>query len=71
MLFEPMNIKGMDLRNRFVRSATGDRSADTWGNVSEMQIRLYEALSAGGVGLNSWKRLSEVAMLILSRSAGR
>lgn len=51
ILFESLNLKGMQLRNRFVRSATGDCCADKFGNVSEKQIRLYEELSAGGVGL--------------------
>jgi 2,4-dienoyl-CoA reductase-like NADH-dependent reductase (Old Yellow Enzyme family) len=51
ILFESMNIKGIQLRNRFVRSATADRCADKFGNVSEKQIELYEELSAGGVGL--------------------
>jgi len=51
ILFESLNIKCMQLRNRFVRSATGDCCADKFGNVSEKQIRLYEELSGGGVGL--------------------
>ncbi|MFC1816446.1 NADH:flavin oxidoreductase [Thermodesulfobacteriota bacterium] len=51
ILFEPMRIKNMELRNRFVRSATYDGCADRNGHVSEKQIRLYEELAGGGVGL--------------------
>ncbi len=50
-LFETMKIKGMELRNRFVRSATYDGRADRNGNVTEQQIRLFENLAHGGVGL--------------------
>ena len=51
ILFEPMSIKGMELRNRFVRSATYDGCADRSGHVSEVQINIFSELSAGGVGL--------------------
>ena len=40
----------MALRNRFVRSATGDNCAD-FGFVTERQIRLFSDLAEGGVGL--------------------
>jgi 2,4-dienoyl-CoA reductase-like NADH-dependent reductase (Old Yellow Enzyme family) len=51
ILFEPMKIKSMALRNRFVRSATYDGCADKNGNVTENQIDLYSLLAEGGVGL--------------------
>ena len=51
ILFEPMRIGDMKLRNRFVRSATYDGCTDSKGYVSEKQIRLYEELAIGGVGL--------------------
>jgi 2,4-dienoyl-CoA reductase-like NADH-dependent reductase (Old Yellow Enzyme family) len=51
ILFETVKIKGMELRNRFVRSATYDGCADRSGNVTEKQIRLFEKLAQGGVGL--------------------
>jgi 2,4-dienoyl-CoA reductase-like NADH-dependent reductase (Old Yellow Enzyme family) len=51
ILFEPMKIKDMDLRNRFVRSATYDGCADRIGHVSEKQINIFEELSEGGIGL--------------------
>lgn len=50
ILFEPTKIKSMDLRNRFVRSATYDGCADK-GSVTEKQISLYASLAEGGVGL--------------------
>jgi len=51
ILFEPVKIKNMELRNRFVRSATGDGAAEKTGYVSERQIDLYSKLADGGVGL--------------------
>jgi 2,4-dienoyl-CoA reductase-like NADH-dependent reductase (Old Yellow Enzyme family) len=53
MLFEPSRIKGLEISNRLVRSATCDGCAEENGLVSERQIRLYEALAQGGVGLIS------------------
>ena len=51
ILFEPMKIKGMELRNKFVRSATYDGCAERPGYVSEKQIKLFSDLADGGVGL--------------------
>ncbi|MCK4828303.1 hypothetical protein KA005_71905 [bacterium] len=51
ILFEPVKIKNMAFRNRFVRSATYDGSADRNGNVSEKQIKIFSKLASGGVGL--------------------
>lgn len=50
ILFEPAKIKNLELRNRFVRSATYDGCADD-GFVTDKQVNLYTALSRGGVGL--------------------
>lgn len=50
ILFESIKIKNMDLRNRFVRSATYEGCADD-GYVTDKQVDLYAALSKGGVGL--------------------
>jgi 2,4-dienoyl-CoA reductase-like NADH-dependent reductase (Old Yellow Enzyme family) len=50
ILFEPIKIKNMELRNRFVRSATYEGCADD-GYVTDKQVNLYETLSKGGVGL--------------------
>jgi 2,4-dienoyl-CoA reductase-like NADH-dependent reductase (Old Yellow Enzyme family) len=51
ILFDPVKIGNMALRNRFVRSATYDGCADSTGHVSEKQIELFSDLAAGGVGL--------------------
>jgi 2,4-dienoyl-CoA reductase-like NADH-dependent reductase (Old Yellow Enzyme family) len=51
ILFEPVKIKGMEVPNRFVRSATYDGCADKHGYVSEKQIRLFSELAEGGIGL--------------------
>jgi 2,4-dienoyl-CoA reductase-like NADH-dependent reductase (Old Yellow Enzyme family) len=51
VLFDPVEIKGMALRNRFVRSATYDGCAERNGHVSERQLGMYEELARGGVGL--------------------
>ena len=51
ILFEPMKIGRLRLRNRFVRSATYDGCADKAGHVTDQQIHLYEELAKGGVGL--------------------
>lgn len=51
ILFEPMRIKNMELRNRFVRSATFESCASKSGKVSEKQIEIFNELAKGGVGL--------------------
>lgn len=51
ILYEPVKIKNMETRNRFVRSATYDGLAEKNGRVSENQIRLFSDLADGGVGL--------------------
>ncbi len=50
-LFEPYRIGKLELRNRFVRSATWDGSADESGAVTDASIALYQKLGQGGVGL--------------------
>lgn len=51
ILFEPAKIGKMDLRNRFVRSATAEGCADKNGYVTENLIDLFSKLAEGGVGL--------------------
>ncbi|UCH22314.1 MAG: NADH:flavin oxidoreductase [Deltaproteobacteria bacterium] len=51
ILFEPAKIKNMELRNRFVRSATYDACAQSSGQVSDAQIKLFADLASGGGGL--------------------
>ena len=49
-IFEPFNINGMVVKNRFVRSATMDHFAEN-GMVSDTEIDLYRELACGEVGL--------------------
>ncbi|MCU0595290.1 MAG: NADH:flavin oxidoreductase [Desulfobacterota bacterium] len=51
VLFESVNLKGMALRNRFVRSATYDGCAERNGHVSQKQLEMFGDLARGGVGL--------------------
>jgi len=51
ILFDPIQINGMKITNRFVRSATNDRRADLNGKVTDLLIDWYATLAAGGVGL--------------------
>ena len=49
--FDPIVIAGVELRNRFMRSATWDASATDDGDVTDTSVRIFEALARGGVGL--------------------
>ncbi len=51
VLFQPAPIKNLQIKNRFVRSATYDGCAKLTGHVSERQIALITALAEGGIGL--------------------
>jgi len=51
VLFKPYKIGKMEIRNRFMRSATTSYWSDENGVVRPEIIRLYEGLSKGGVGL--------------------
>ncbi len=50
-LFETTRIKGVQLKNRFVRSATWERLATDDGRMTEPLFRIYENLAKGQVGL--------------------
>lgn len=50
-LFEPTNINGMTLKNRFVRSATWEGMADDDGKCNSKMVELMRNLAKGGVGL--------------------
>jgi 2,4-dienoyl-CoA reductase-like NADH-dependent reductase (Old Yellow Enzyme family) len=50
-LFEPYKISGLELKNRFVRSATWDDTADSAGYVTDDSLALYRKLGQSGVGL--------------------
>jgi len=51
ILFTPIKIKNLELPNRFVRSATGDRFTEGAGFVADRKIALYQELAEGGIGL--------------------
>ena len=51
VLFEPIEIHGMQLENRFVRSATHDAGSNERGEITDKTIELYSRLAQGGVGL--------------------
>ena len=51
VLFEPAVIHSMELKNRFVRSATHDACSSDRGEVTDDTIGLYSELAAGGAGL--------------------
>ncbi len=50
-LFDRTKIKGLELKNRLVRSATNEEMADRDGFPTERLFALYERLAKGGVGL--------------------
>lgn len=50
-LFKPYHIGELEIRNRFIRSATTSAWSDENGVVRDEMIRYYDELAAGGVGL--------------------
>ena len=51
ILFEPVKIGSMMVKNRFVRSATAERAVDEKGFVTDDMLNLYRRLAEGGVGM--------------------
>lgn len=51
ILFEPYKVKNLALENRLIRSATSESLSDPDGRVTDAQIKLYERLAGGGIGL--------------------
>ncbi len=51
ILFEPGKIGNMELKNRFVRSATVESLCTDDGRITEAYVRAYERLAKGGVAL--------------------
>jgi len=51
ILFEPVKVGSMIVKNRFVRSATAERAVDEKGFVTDAMLDLYRRLSEGGVGM--------------------
>lgn len=50
-LFDAYYINNLELRNRLVRSATFDGTADVTGAATDESVKPYRALGHGGVGL--------------------
>lgn len=51
ILFKPIEIHGMRLKNRFVRSATHDGCSTIQGEFTDKTFELYARLAQGGAGL--------------------
>ncbi len=51
MLFDPSEIGSLRIKNRIIRSATYEKSADIDGFVTDRIIELYRILAKGGSGL--------------------
>ncbi|UCF78016.1 MAG: NADH:flavin oxidoreductase [Candidatus Eiseniibacteriota bacterium] len=51
VLFTPARIGPMEIKNRFVRSATNDRMVADDGAVTDEAVDFYRSLARGGVGL--------------------
>lgn len=52
ILFEPLNLGDVEIKNRFVQSATFESMATERGEVTDPLIRRYRKLAKGEVGLN-------------------
>ncbi|MFC1942312.1 hypothetical protein ACFLWU_03740 [Chloroflexota bacterium] len=50
-MFEPITIGNLELKNRFMRSATWDATADETGAVTDISVELYRRLGEGDIGL--------------------
>ena len=51
ILFESVNIGKMEVKNRFVRSATAESACGETGAVTDELVDIYRELAKGGVGL--------------------
>lgn len=50
-LFAPIKIGTLELKNRLVRSATWDATADNQGAVTDQSVAIFRELGRGGIGL--------------------
>lgn len=48
-LFDKTNLKNLNMKNRFIRSATHDGFADKEGRITDKLISLYEKVASGGI----------------------
>ena len=51
ILFEPVQVNGIEIRNRLVRSATNIGAADDQGFVTDAHLDSYRAMANNGIGL--------------------
>lgn len=51
IVLQPYRINSLKLRNRIMRSATWDGTADERGEVTPDSMAIYRALASGGIGL--------------------
>jgi len=51
MFLKPKKIGSMEIKNRFVRSATFEGMATEDGYITDKHLKLYKDLAKGGVGL--------------------
>ena len=51
VLFEPCQIGSLEIKNRFLRSATWDATADITGRVTGASVEIYRGLGEGNIGL--------------------
>lgn len=49
-IFEKVNVGGITLKNRIIRSAIQEGSADQDGHITEKLISIYEKIAEGGAG---------------------
>ena len=49
--FSPLKIGKLEIKNRFMRSATWDGTADEQGRVTDASVQVFRDLARGGVGL--------------------
>lgn len=49
-IFEPVDLKNLNIKNRLVRSATWEGIANPDGSITEESYEIYEELAKGGVG---------------------
>ncbi|MBQ7705768.1 MAG: NADH:flavin oxidoreductase [Selenomonadaceae bacterium] len=49
-IFEPVEMKNLQLKNRLIRSATWEGIADSDGCIDEKTYKIYSELAKGGVG---------------------
>ncbi|MFA5795206.1 MAG: NADH:flavin oxidoreductase [Candidatus Brocadiia bacterium] len=50
VLFEPVRISNIEVKNRIVRSATAERMVDKDGIATEQLVKLYKMLAGGEIG---------------------